>query len=41
MGRIAEWIVQVLNNIDDQGLQSKIADEVRAMCAGFPAPGHE
>jgi glycine hydroxymethyltransferase len=38
MGRIADWIVQVLHNIGDADLQRRIADEVREMCQGFPVP---
>lgn len=41
MERIADWMVQVLYNIDDTDLQRRIADEVREMCASFPVPGHE
>jgi len=41
MEQIAAWIVQVLETSDDQSLQSRIADEVREMCARYPVPGHE
>ncbi|NOK63221.1 MAG: serine hydroxymethyltransferase [Chloroflexi bacterium AL-W] len=41
MARIADWIVQVLHNIDDTALQGRIAAEVREMCTAFPVPGHE
>ncbi|MEM8534075.1 MAG: serine hydroxymethyltransferase [Chloroflexota bacterium] len=41
MVRVADWIVQVLHNIDDTALQSRVADEVREMCTAFPVPGHE
>jgi glycine hydroxymethyltransferase len=39
MERIAAWITQVIHNIGDEGLQQRIADEVRELCAGFPVPG--
>jgi glycine hydroxymethyltransferase len=41
MEQIAAWIVQVLETSDDQSLQSRIADEVRELCARYPVPGHE
>ncbi len=41
MAQIAAWIVQVLETSDDQSLQSRIADEVRDLCARYPVPGHE
>ncbi|NJN68497.1 MAG: serine hydroxymethyltransferase [Chloroflexaceae bacterium] len=41
MVRIADWIGQVLDRLDDTALQERIAQEVREMCAGFPVPGHE
>jgi len=41
MAQIAAWIVQVLETSDDQSLQSRIADEVRELCARYPVPGHE
>lgn len=41
MGRVADWIAQVLHNLNDRSLQSRIADEVRELCANFPVPGHE
>ncbi len=40
MTRIAHWIAQVVHAIDDRELQRRIADQVRAMCADFPVPGH-
>lgn len=40
MEQVAGWIVQVLRNIDDQGLHERIEEEVREFCAGFPVPGH-
>lgn len=41
MHQIAAWIAQVLASIDDEGLQSRIADDVRELCSHFPVPGHE
>ena len=41
MTRIADWIAQVVHATGDRDLQSRIADQVRAMCADFPVPGHE
>jgi glycine hydroxymethyltransferase len=41
MERIADLIDQVLNRIDDESTQRRVAEEVRALCAGFPVPGVE
>jgi glycine hydroxymethyltransferase len=41
MVRIADWMVQVLNHLDDESLQKRVAEEVREMCEKFPVPGHE
>lgn len=41
MARIADWIAQVVHATGDRDLQSRIAGQVRAMCADFPVPGHE
>lgn len=41
MGQIGDWIAQVLFNIDDEELHSRIADDVRELCSRFPVPGHE
>jgi glycine hydroxymethyltransferase len=40
MERIADWIVEVLRNIDDERVHRRIEEEVRAVCANFPVPGH-
>ncbi len=40
MERIAGWVVDVLREADNADLHTRIADEVRDMCAGFPVPGH-
>ena len=41
MVQIAEWMNQIVTNIEDKELRKGIAREVRAFCAGFPAPGLE
>lgn len=41
MARIANWIADVLTDINNDSLKARIADEVRDMCAGFPVPGME
>ncbi len=40
MERIADWIMTVLQNIDNSELHKQIAAEVRELCAAFPVPGH-
>jgi glycine hydroxymethyltransferase len=39
MRQIARWIDQVLTHVDDEGVQRRIAGEVRELCRAFPAPG--
>jgi glycine hydroxymethyltransferase len=39
MRQIAAWIDQVVQNHEDEALLGRIAGEVAALCAGFPAPG--
>jgi glycine hydroxymethyltransferase len=39
MRRIAEWIDRVVKAPGDEALLAKVAAEVKALCAGFPAPG--
>jgi glycine hydroxymethyltransferase len=39
MGLIADWIDAVSRHVDDERRLSQIADEVKALCADFPAPG--
>lgn len=39
MEQIAHWIDQVLNQIDDEGVQQRVAQEVSQLCARFPVPG--
>lgn len=41
MNQIAEWIAEVVHNIENADLQNRIANEVRDMCTKFPVPGHE
>lgn len=38
MEQIADWIVDVLERIDDTAVQQRVAAEVRALCQGFPVP---
>jgi glycine hydroxymethyltransferase len=39
MLKIANWIDQVISNIDDEELHKKIKEEVASMCRKFPVPG--
>ena len=39
MEKVADWIDQVVTNIDDEALHAKIKSEVKEMCSGFPIPG--
>jgi len=39
MAQIATWIGDVVDAPEDEGLQARIAGEVRELCAKFPAPG--
>jgi len=39
MTQIAEWIDQVLSNIDDEATAQRVANEVRELCKNFPVPG--
>jgi glycine hydroxymethyltransferase len=39
MGRIADWIDDVSRHIDNDTRLAAIRDEVRTLCASFPAPG--
>jgi glycine hydroxymethyltransferase len=36
MKLIANWIIQIVKNPEDQKLQSEILDEVKALCQKFP-----
>jgi glycine hydroxymethyltransferase len=39
MEQVAGWIDEVITNIDDQTTARRVAEEVRALCEGFPVPG--
>ena len=39
MRQIARWIDQVVSRYEDQATIDRVANEVREMCSGFPAPG--
>lgn len=39
MERIADWIDQVISNISDTTLHTKLKEEVKEMCLKFPVPG--
>jgi glycine hydroxymethyltransferase len=39
MQRIAAWINEVISDVKDEALQTKIHNEVREFCQAFPCPG--
>jgi glycine hydroxymethyltransferase len=39
MAKLAEWIDRVVANVNDEGVITKVAGEVRELCSKFPAPG--
>ena len=39
MRQIGQWIGEVVRRPDDDGLTSRVRQEVRRLCAGFPVPG--
>jgi glycine hydroxymethyltransferase len=41
MEQVAAWIDEVISHIDDETTARRVADEVRALCEGFPVPGVE
>jgi glycine hydroxymethyltransferase len=41
MKRIASWIADVIEHVDDTALHARIKGEVKEMCSHFPAPGIE
>ncbi len=41
MKKIALWMNEVINNVNDDTVLSKIASEVAELCKGFPVPGIE
>ncbi len=39
MARIADWMNEVASAVTDEGVQERIAGQVRELCQAFPAPG--
>jgi len=39
MKRLAAWIDEVVRAPEDEALQKRVANEVKELCKGFPAPG--
>ena len=39
MEKLADWMDKVVDNIGNEAVLSKIADEVKELCQAFPAPG--
>jgi glycine hydroxymethyltransferase len=39
MEKLADWMVRVVENLEDEAALDRIAAEVKELCAGFPAPG--
>jgi len=39
MRHIAGWMMRIISNIDDQGVQRQVKDEVSQLCQRFPTPG--
>jgi len=39
MGKIGDWINEVLTNATDDAVLARIAGEVKELCASFPCPG--
>ncbi len=39
MEQIAAWVDEVINHINDESVQRRVAEEVRELCASFPVPG--
>ncbi len=39
MTRIAAWMDEVVDNVEDEARLARIAGEVKELCASFPAPG--
>ncbi len=37
--QLAGWMAQVATHIDDEAKLARVAEEVKELCAGFPAPG--
>ena len=36
VSKVADWITQIINNLDDKNLISEIKDEVKNLCSNFP-----
>ncbi len=36
--RIAAWIGEIVHDVDNEGLQTRIREEIRRMCEDFPVP---
>jgi glycine hydroxymethyltransferase len=41
MERVAGWLVEVLEHLDDGALHQRVAEEVHELCRHFPVPGLE
>jgi glycine hydroxymethyltransferase len=41
MKKIAFWMNEAINNVNDDAVLSKIGSEVAELCNGFPVPGIE
>jgi glycine hydroxymethyltransferase len=39
MEKLADWMDKVVGNIENEEVLSHIADEIKELCAAFPAPG--
>ena len=39
MQRVAGWITEVIEAIDDDAVAGRVRSEVAEMCEGFPVPG--
>jgi glycine hydroxymethyltransferase len=39
MRHIAGWMMRIISNIDDPGVQHQVKDEVSQLCQRFPTPG--
>jgi len=38
-GKLADWMNQVAENIENETMLENIADQVKELCSSFPAPG--
>jgi glycine hydroxymethyltransferase len=39
MERLAGWMAEVAENLENESVLSRISGEVKELCSGFPAPG--